>query len=69
MKILYYILTILAGAALLVGVIIKIWVTDTSGLAQWLHPLTLWRGSMGSAALAIVFLLMDIRDIILKSKA
>jgi hypothetical protein len=31
-------------------------------------PGVLWKGAIGAAALAIVFLLMDIRDIILKKK-
>ena len=68
MKILYYILTIVAGASLILGVIIKIWMPETMSLPHWLQPLTLWRGGVGAAALAIVFLLMDIRDVLVKKK-
>jgi len=68
MKVLYYILTVLAGAALLVGVIAKIWIPDTVNMPGWMEPQVLWRGSVGAAALAIVFLLMDIRDILFKQQ-
>lgn len=69
MKIVYHTLIILAGIAFVLGVIIKLFMEGGSMLPAWLVPLTLWRGAIGCLSFALVFILLDVRDIILKKHA
>jgi hypothetical protein len=62
MKIVYNILVVLSGLAFVMGVIIKVFLAPEA-LAAWLQPQTLWRGAIGGVGFSLVFLLMEIRDI------
>lgn len=68
MKIVYHALIVVAGIAFVLGVIIKLFM-DASSLPAWLAPITLWRGAIGSMSFALVFILLDVRDVILKKHA
>jgi|GEM_PF-6764213 len=69
MKIVYHALIILAGLAFVLGVIIKLFMEGGSTLPAWLAPQTLWRGAIGGISFALVFILLDVRDVILKKHA
>jgi hypothetical protein len=66
MKIVYHALIIVAGIAFILGVIIKLFMEGGTMLPPWLLPLTLWRGAIGAISFALVFILLDVRDVILK---
>lgn len=66
MKVFYNILIVLAGIAFVLGVIIKVFM-DPAGLPAWLAPQTLWRGAIGAIGFAMVFVLIDMRDLIKKT--
>lgn len=69
MKIVYYALIVFAGIAFVLGVIIKMFMDGGTTLPAWLAPITLWRGAIGCIAFALVFILLDVRDVILKKHA
>lgn len=60
MKGLVHILVILAAAAFVLGIIMKL--ADTGPLFGTVPPLTLWRFTMGCLAFAMTMTLMQIRD-------
>ena len=60
-------LSMLAGIAFVLGVIIKIFM-DPGNLPAWLSPQTLWKGAIGGVGFSLVFLLMEVRDILLHKK-
>jgi len=69
MKIVYHALIVVAGIAFILGVVIKIFMEGGTSLPAWLAPITLWRGAIGSIAFALTFILLDVRDVILKKNA
>ena len=69
MKIVYHALIVVAGIAFVLGVIIKLFMEGGPTLPPWLAPLTLWRGAIGAISFALVFILLDVRDVILQKHA
>jgi hypothetical protein len=60
MKGLVHILVILAAAAFVLGIIMKL--ADMAPLFGTVPPITIWRFTMGCLAFAMVFTLIQIRD-------
>jgi hypothetical protein len=58
-------LVAVAALAFAAGVVIKLFV-DPAALPAWLAPVTLWRGALGGLAFAMVLLLMEIREALLR---
>jgi hypothetical protein len=67
MKIVYNLLVIVSGLAFVLGVVIKMFM-DPTHLAAWLQPQTLWRGAIGGVGFSLVFLLMEVRDLMKERK-
>ena len=62
MKIAYNILIVLAGVGFVLGVAIKLFMGGVAPY-DWMAPQTLWRGAIGAIGFTLIFLLMEIRDI------
>ena len=60
MKGLVHILVILAAAAFVLGIVMKL--ADIGPLFGTVAPITIWRFTMGCLALAMTLTLMQIRD-------
>jgi hypothetical protein len=67
MKAVIYALLVVAAVAFAAGIIIKLFV-DPAALPAWLAPVTLWRGSLGSLGFAMVLLLLEIREALLRKE-
>ena len=67
MKVVYNILMVLAGFAFILGVFIKIF-SPAWAIPEWLAPSALWRASIWGIGFSLVFLLMEIRDLMLAKK-
>lgn len=67
MKIAYNILIVLAGVGFAIGVILKMFMGGVAPYA-WMAPETLWRGAIGGIGFTLVFLLMEIRDLMKAKK-
>ena len=65
MKAVVYALLVIAAVAFAAGVVLKLFV-DPAALPAWLAPVTLWRGALGGLGFAMVLLLMEIREALLR---